>query len=526
MGRSPPHEIELKLRADPADFARLRDSRVIRTYARCVGQSSDLSSIYYDTADRRLSQRGLALRVRRDGRRLIQTLKGAVDLGSGAFRRPEWEVELDSPRPDLAAFGDPDLIETIGLILPDELQPVFETRIRRDTVLLEWPQGRDAPTIVEVAFDEGSIIANGAVQALAELELELKEGRPEALFSIAAALRDEAPLAIETQDKAGRGFRLATGESAASRKPGAVELPRDCSVEAGLATILRHGFAHWLDNEAAALHGASAEGVHQIRVALRRLRSALSIFREVVAPETRTRWDEAFRSILRSLAPARDLDVLLGELLPPLEGDAELCSHIRPLRRLAEGERAAAYTAVRQTLSSARYADLTFDFAAWIERQGWREAVDVDVLLAQRRPLLEFAQRNLKRRHRQALKRGKGFEGLSPAARHKVRIALKELRYGVEFFAELFERKRVKPFARRLMGFQGELGALNDVAEAGRLVRDLIGHARTPKQRQEMALAAGGVIGWHSARLQALEPAVIAGWERFRKVEPFWAAGR
>jgi inorganic triphosphatase YgiF len=517
-----PREIELKLRSDPAGLERLRECEIVRRHARSALRSHELVSTYFDTADGRLKARGLALRVRQDGARLIQTLKAANERDGAAADRAEWEVELPAAEPDLAAFGTPEPMELAGLDPADELGPVFVSRIHRDSILVEWPDGRDARALVEIAFDQGVIEAEGQDQSVAEIELELKEGDPQALFALAAALRAVCPVAIETCDKAARGYRLATGQGGAPSKARRLELSGDLAVEEGLARILRHHFRHWLDNEAPAALGSDPEGVHQLRVALRRLRSALAIFKSVLAPAARQHWATELRWLLQGLGTARDLDVLALELLPPLRQDPEAAAALRPLEALVAIEREKAQALVREVLASRRYADLGFEFAAWIERSGWREGLDVDRLIALRQPLNGLARSCLDAGYRRVRRRARRFGHLDADARHEVRIAVKKLRYGVEFFESLFRRKAARRFGKRLSSFQEALGQMNDVAAARRILGELAPTV-PPAEREPVIWASGMVLGWYTARLGEWEPELARSWRHLKRTAPFWS---
>jgi triphosphatase len=517
-----PREVELKLRLATTDVERLRSASIVREHTRRVSPRQKLVSTYFDTPDRRLAARGAALRVRSVGKRFIQTLKAQRNVGALLEDRAEWEIEIPTAMADLRSFGDPAVLETTGAILPDELEPVFTTRVHRDVIVLDWTEDRNAPARVALMIDQGQIEAGARSEPLCELELELVEGPPRALFSVAEALRSAVPLAIETSEKSARGYRLATGEAPVARKAGRFALNRDMTIEEGLLAVLRHCLRHWLDNEAAALDGRDVEGVHQLRVALRRLRSALVVFSEVLDREAVKRWNGGLRGVLQALGPARDLDVFLTETLPGIDPNAIEPSVLAPLRAIAEARRRAAYEQVRATLRGQDYADLVLQLVCWIERAGWRQNVDIDLLVTQRRPLVELAARNLDKRHRRARKRGRHFAALDAEARHEVRIALKKLRYAVDFFDRLYPERAARRYGKQLAKLQDELGYMNDAAVAHALVNELRA-AADPADREAAALAAGAVIGWHAARQVEHEPLILERWQDFEASTPFWA---
>ncbi|MDX6752074.1 CHAD domain-containing protein [Geminicoccaceae bacterium 1502E] len=519
MTTDTPREIELKLRTTPEAIKRLKGGELLKGHLRTAARASRLSSIYYDTPDHRLAARGIALRVRKTGRRHVQTLKGEPAASGAAADRPEWEVPVSSEKPDLDLLPEP-ARALAGLVDGQELVPLFATRFRRERMLVEWTAEHGEPALIELALDEGRIESGEAHRPISEIELELKEGLPAALFSLAAALRRDLPLALESEAKAQRGFALATGTPPAVWKPGRLELDRDLEVEGGLEAILRQGLVQWMRNEPAARDGRDPEGVHQMRIAVRRLRSALGLFRRVLAPEVRQRWDDELGWLLDELAPVRDLDVFLAEILAPATSSLDDAGMLAGLRDAVEARRARAYESLRRTLTGERHAGLMFEFAAWIEHRGWRGGGDVDLRLAQHLPLRELAKDELARRYRKVRKAGRGFAELDEGQRHALRIRIKKLRYGVEFVGGLFDGKQPRRFAGKLAGLQDALGHLNDLAVARGLAGEAIGAAAA--EREQVALGAGVVIGWHAGRRQLLEPEIVARWKAFKKLARFW----
>ena len=192
------------------------------------------------------------------------------------------------------------------------------------------------------------------------------------------------------------------------------------------------------------------------------------------------------------------------------------------LAELAADSRWRAHQGVRDTLASERYGDLAFGLACWVACRGWRQGADVDILLAQRQPIRDFATGILAQRHRQVRKRGRGFAELGPDARHELRIALKKLRYGAEFFASLYPPKETERFRRAASRMQDVLGHLNDVAVAEHVVRDLLDGTEPGSRQRSVALGAGQVLGWYARQSQELEPQAVAAWDEFRSAAPFW----
>lgn len=523
-------EVELKLRVDPADLPRLRTLPLFGAAGR--GVTRRLESVYFDTPDLRLYRREVTLRVRRQGRRYVQTVKGP-GRGDGLLQmRGEWEAPVASCVPDLDALPDPAAREQLGPLVPADLQPVFESSIRRTVRVVRDPDGGDAR--VEVAIDHGRIrTAAGEAQEVCEVELELKSGDPQALYRLALMLAEQVPLRVERRTKAERGYALAAGPAAGPpppRKAARIDYAPDATVEEVLEAIGRECLAHVAANEEAVLDGRGSEGVHQMRVALRRLRSALAVFGRIVPEGQRTALDRELRWLTDALGAGRDWDVFAEDLLAPvaeaLAGDAAVEGPVEALRALVDEARRRGREAAAEAVRSPRYAALLLTLSGWIQTRGWRSQPVSEEAADLFRPAAELAGRLLDQRHRQARRRGAGFERLEAEPRHRVRIALKKLRYAAEFFRPLHEGgRRGKAYARyhrRLAALQESLGHLNDVATAQRLIGGLEALAAETGAPPSWRIAGGLVVGWHARGVAEGEERIVADWTAFRDAEPYW----
>ena len=526
MADSQPTEVELKLAATSEAMDTLIASQLLRGHARSSLRARQLVTTYYDTDDHRLSRRQLALRVRQAGRKFVQTLKTASEGHGAETARGEWEVELPDGTPQLTAFNEPAVLDLTGLVLPDELRPTFETRFRRQAMLVEWPDANRQPAQIEIAFDRGAIRADSAETPICEIELELKSGEPKALFELAQSMRALAPMRLQPQDKAARGYGLVTGLAPSWRKARAVQLQDTMTVEDALQTILGACVRHWMENEAATRDARDPEGLHQIRVALRRLRSALTLFKTALAAQARADWNAELRWLLGPLGPARDLDVFATETIVPVREGRAGDPALSVLATIVDDARWKAHHQVRETLASERYGDIAFGLACWVACRGWRQGADIDLLLAQRRNIRDFAAEILTKRHRQVRKRGRNFAGLDPVARHELRIQFKKLRYGTEFFASLFPGRVLDRYRAAASRMQDLLGHLNDVAVAQHVVDDLLSATEAGARQRAAALGAGQVLGWYARDARALEPRAVEAWEEFRSADPFWPIRR
>ena len=207
---------------------------------------------------------------------------------------------------------------------------------------------------------------------LAELELELIEGKPATLFQLALELDRLTPLHVETSSKAARGYALTSGEPPAWHKAAPLALERDATVDTALEAILRDCLRHWTTNEAAALDGSDPEAIHQLRVAIRRLRSVFSVFGKVIPPEDLAWLKPEAKRIVTSLGQARDWDVFLTELLSPVQAARPDDPDLTLLRHAAEEARAEGYATARAAIRDPAYTSFVLRFAEWIETRGWR----------------------------------------------------------------------------------------------------------------------------------------------------------
>lgn len=471
-----------------------------------------LVSTYFDTPDHALAQQGLALRVRERDGCFIQTVKSNERTGVTGLARGEWEDAVRSAQPDLQA---PETGRFLGPEITGRLVPLFRTEIGRRTIQLA-----PAPdTRIEAAIDRGRVYApaRDSSEAISEVELELKSGSATALYDIALDLLAVAPVRLERHSKAARGYRLAAAEAApvAAVHAVAVDLDPRLRGDEALRRIGGTCLDQILQNEAAVLAGV-AEGVHQMRVAVRRLRAVLAAFRRMLPADQRRQASEELRWLADALGPARNLDVFETVLLAPARSALAEPGIIEALTEAAGRRRKAAYAKAAKAIRSTRYTALLLRQLRWFESCGWR-----DVTAPQRRqtPIGVLAVRILDRQRVVAKRRSKGFAGQSPRQRHRLRIALKKLRYAAEVLAGLYSENEVNRFTKRLKRLQDDLGEANDV----RAGRDIVAELARPKGRGGAIADAGAIVlDWHENRLARREPRLRKHLVRLLAAEPFW----
>ncbi|MDX1540189.1 MAG: CHAD domain-containing protein [Geminicoccaceae bacterium] len=515
-GTAMPVECELKLVADQDELARLLGSSAVAERASRPPRLERLESVYFDTEDRRLARRNLALRVRHVDGRFIQTLK----RGDGPVRG-EWETTLDSdqplPGPLFMMAGEDDLV-TLDV---RSLRPVLASHIDRRLQEIRL-NGEDREHRVELALDLGELEAGGQRETVVELELELLEGEPAALYDLALELGRTAPIRLETLSKAARGEMLRTGAAPTWQKARRVDLKGCRTVDDAMAVVFDACYGHWLANQAAAIDGRDSEGVHQLRVAIRRLRSVFALFKDALPAERLAAHKQEAKAVLGCLGHARDLDVIAEDLVGPIRRRYPDDRAIETLAvRLDQARRTAYQDQVRPGLFAISYTLFTLEFGGWIARHGWRPSDDPELLAQQARPIDEFAHAVLEQRFTTVRKRGRRFQRLDPAGRHELRIAIKKLRYALDVLRSLFPAKPVKTMLKTLSELQDHLGAANDLAVAkGRL--EVIGRSTRGVEARKLAGATGFVLGWHAAGEREAERELRALWRTFKNERPAW----
>ena len=457
--------------------------------------------IWLDDAAGTLAEAGLALvRPRRGADRLWRV--GPDGSGPWVPGTPATPVEDDG---GAAAAG------LAGLV------PVAAFSFRRSALALSTEAGP-----VEAELLAGTLRSVAAERPAARLRLA---GARDAVLDLSARLALDLPLLPPRAALAEEGRALAregNGAAARPRHRGAPDLAEAATVEVGLLRALGHLLDVMLHQAPECRLDAGPEGVHQLRVALRRLRSVLKAFRPAVRGSALEALDEDLKALARRLGPARDWDVFLLGL--SAEAGAALGEDRRllALKRAATAKRDAAYGALRRELEGPGFRRLMLDGISLLLRRPWRAAADGDADAAEETegvldaPLAEFAAPLLDKRWRKLHEDGDGIGDHSFEALHELRLEAKRLRYAAELFAPLWGGKAARRFLKRLAALQEALGTVNDAAVARELLAALDGGAP--------AWAAGAVEGFAAARAGPARESALARWDDVAAAKAFWAA--
>jgi CHAD domain-containing protein len=328
------------------------------------------------------------------------------------------------------------------------------------------------------------------------------------------------PFTVEYRSKAARGYDLLTGAKPKSQKAETIELDGAMTTWQAFVVIARQCLQHQRANEDCARLGEDSEGVHQLRVGLRRLRAAFSLFNGTLPQEQRAYFADELRWAQQQFGPARDWDVFIEDTLDPLQARLSDDEGLQALAKAAAGARIAAYEQVAATLEDRRYTRLQLQLDLWLESGGDEKPPgDEQTVAPWERPAIEVAREVLDRRHRKIRKLAKHFETLSDEERHELRIEAKKARYAAEFFRSLFSRRAAQKYAGRLSDMQECLGSMNDAVVGKRLVGELA--AVDPALGRVEAL----LTGWHAARIAHDLPRGVRVSRKMAKSDPFWEEG-
>lgn len=503
-------ELELKFTTDSSGLASAFASPLLQSSAPDAPGRA-LVSVYFDTPAGDLKKQGMILRVRRAGRSApVMTLKWKPAETEGLFSRGEIEVRTRGLAPDLNQFDEAVSARLRDMIEDRPLNPQFETRIKRRTRLLNV-----AASQIEVAFDEGVIVAGDRSWPVTEIELEHKTGDAADLYEFGARIAKALPARLDVTSKSARAFALAANEIPKAVKAGPLEFPRNAMLDDAVAAVLANALSHFVSNWAALREGGDPESIHQMRVALRRLRAALAMFKRALHCVEFDAFRAEAKRIASALGPARECDAFrdLVEDGPMSHFSAK--ADFAPLLRALDERRDDAYVDARALIDAPQTTVFVVRMQAFLARRGWRNTLPAPELERLTEPAGLFAASALERLHKRVTRRGRNLVVLPDIERHEVRIVLKNLRYAAEFFGSFFASSRaVHAYVRSTARLQDLLGAHNDAASAESFVN--------AAKDAEAARAAGIVLGWYGRGGAIADAGLAEAWNSFKKTRRFW----
>ncbi|MYN38682.1 CHAD domain-containing protein [Duganella sp. FT109W] len=451
-------EVELKLLLAPEHNELVQQHPLLGEPARV----QQLTARYFDTPDLHLLRHGAGLRVRKVDGEWVQTMKAGGSVQSGLHSRNEWEGVVDRSWPRLGKLrkligDDPQWLAVLDETnLKERLEPLFLVDVQRHVWDLEIDGNR-----IEVALDVGHIERKTQRVPVNEIELELKDGDPAGLYAFALQLLEDIPLRLSNINKAERGYMLVRDTGQAPFRAKALELDADATLSDALPAVLGNCLEHIQRNELAVIDSDDPETLHQMRVGVRRLRSAIKLFDPVAPCPPALQEDISWLGTV--LGAARDWDVMLTSTLQHIDVSPGGQHGLMELQSLAQQTAQAKRQEAAQALLSPRYTKLMLTLGSWM--------LQTAPLL--NGPAAQFSRQTMQQLHKSLLKRAARMDDGDPASAHRTRIAAKRGRYALEFFHALYRDKSTRTYLKALAAAQEELGQHNDLVVADRLLQEL-----------------------------------------------------
>lgn len=439
-------EIELKLAPSKLSITQLANHPLL---ASIPLRRLRIQDTYYDTLDLTLKQHRIAIRARQQGQLALRTVKATISEQGAFSQRREWERP---GREDAWNFGDIDHAVTRRLLenYCAQLQPVFHTDFQRHAWQVQY-----GDALIEVAYDRGYIASGTRKQDLKEIEFELLKGQPDDLFAFALELQQTFSLRPISGNKAETGYRLYRNAGVVPCRLHPPPLPPGQTQIAAFRNIAMTCLEQLLRNQDH-IELATPEFLHQARVALRRLRSALKLFSPVLPPGFAKEWNVVWRETGQHLGKARNWDVLRTQLVPEIARRFPNDASILRLQRTTTRQTQAAYRSATAYLASPDHSRHLLQFARALLCLHEQQA----------HALATFFQKRVSKLQRRAYALAKDVHHMDDASRHSLRIAFKKLRYALESAPQSESGKRNKPYLSSLNRLQEELGQINDCANA------------------------------------------------------------
>ncbi len=508
-------ELQLLLELPSDAVAAFKQAELLTGSALRRPTTRKLRQVFWDAADHRLGRAGLAIALQTAGQRRTQLLRNIKEAPTGGriLRLQDSPLvgdALDLTRLALLPGSDPGLVTRLAA---EMLVPVFAIDLTRTIWPVVWNE-----TSLSITLDIGVIDSAAGRVELCQVALTPTAGPPQGLYDFVQRLQRVVRVRLATHDPVQQGYRLVAGADWwPVNRAGIAALEPDMTVRQGILAIGRAAAAAVRAEVHALETSADPERIHEARVAIRRLRSALSVFRDVLPVFSRKALARDLGALASKLGHARELDVFLAETLEPLTRASGEETCLRGLRLTASVLRANAAEAARQAVTAPEFMAISCRLAAWFDAGIWPEQAGAEVATLLEQPFTNFARALLRKHHRKLQAEASALQDPKPVELHALRIQAKRLRYTAEFVRGLFPTRPAKRYIAALKSIQDILGTLNDAVVARALLPQLtkgdpIGGAR----------AAGLVSGWTAAEVTAARQRFGETWEHFIDTRRFW----
>ena len=464
-------------------------------------QPQQRQSQYYDSNEFELFQHALCLTQQLKGQNWIQCLKNSTPHQSKYFQLSINSKSQHSPNLNIQAYiKHPQLDQKIKKLLKKTQHRLilqFESHVERWISIFNFQNSK-----ICVALDLGQVVYQDRTEDIFQLRFQLQRGTIQDFISFILPYIKRYQLYLDTRTQVQIGYLLATGVTEYPAQNQSVLILNQNNSKAGaLKKIILNCLEHLLPNTTAIAFGQfNSQHIHQARVAIRRLRSALSTFGDwsnVINPS----WAEQLTQLFRQLGASRDLDVVRQELLPQISKVAT------PELKLDE------LKLPKSSLDNSTILSQLFQYSAFTNLiVALFEFVHQDTSATAKKPIQKSAIKKISKLHQQIQTDATHFLELDISARHRTRKRLKRLRYSIDFIGSLYAQKQVSHYLKTLKPAQDSLGQYNDLIVAATIFQQL---AKTEPK-------AGFALGWIAAQQQHVLKQSAHHLHVFAQAAPFW----
>jgi len=511
---SPP-ALRLLLDIEDSVAAMLAKAELVAAHAPKRPVVRRLRQVFWDTPGLTIGRQGIGFAIETLGRRKQQLLRPIGTAPTGGRILTPVTAPLDGERLDPArlAFLPGVDVGQVARLLPGDLVPMFALDLHRTVWQLQWGE-----TQLSLTLERAAIEAGAGKLDLCQLELALQAGPAQGLYEFATKLHRGVPFRLATHDAVQQGYRLVAGEDWWQVEPGAAPaLDAHMTVEQGILAIGSAAVSD-LRVEIGGLDVAmTADQIHRARVAMRRLRSVLSVFGKALPDRARRALSKDLSALAGALGQAREWDVFVADTLGPLLAALGDERGLKGLGFTAAVLRERAAADALAAVGASDFMGLSLRLAAWFDAGLWPEPPSPEAAALLAEPLGRHALALLKKGHKRFLAAGSHLAGASVGELHGLRIDAKRLRYITEFCRPLFPGKAARRYVAALRDIQDILGTLNDAVVARGLAAKL-----AAQDDKHGARTAGLVAGWSAAETETARRRFAEVWRQFVKVPRFW----
>ncbi|NNE41207.1 MAG: CHAD domain-containing protein [Marinicaulis sp.] len=501
-------KIILNLTGSPRDISHLANGRFLKAFGAKAGRWTHLSHVFYDTPDRELETQGITLRLTEgDGeirQRVTRQSPGAMRIENHmAVLTPGARVFSATGSGEIdAAIRDCGALSPVYRITYDRWRAVIRYRVSKIEVTIDLGEAE--------VWRHGRRINRGPVNTLA---LKMAKGEREDLFDFARLLTESAGVRLSPQSKRDQARALAAGAQILIGKMPTLSLTGDETA----GDVLRAAIGLVAERITAlppgAIDGRDPYALYQLRVALRRFRAIERTYRPFLTGKKLRRLAKRARIVGKMLGPARDWDVFIDETIPEITAGGDAPESLSMLTAAAGGARAAAWADARDTLNTAEFHAFLIDLNEYALAPFKKK----DLKGALSKPVRDFAPIALDRQRKRAVKTVRRTDQSTTDGRHRVRLALKKLRYSVQLFKSLYPKEIRSPYMTAMRETQDAYGELNDAHCAKELAHEAAAGADAKR-------AAGFVAGYVSVADHEAAAKTAHFWRRLEAMTPFWRA--